>query len=111
MARGRAPRRTRARGRVAAGTWPVARLSRRPTKNRQRSSLQRHLVAGVEPPRLGLRLRRRKLDAPARAESPRRQRERDRLVISIEEDDERVVDDRLSVGLAGAELRTVQKDA
>src|SRR3954453_16446683 len=51
---------------------------------------------------------RRELDLPARAEAPCRQRERDRLAVRIEEEQERVVGDVPALVRAARDLLAVQ---
>src|SRR5882762_3930864 len=52
----------------------------------------------------------RQLDPPPRAEPPRRQRERDRFAVRVEEQEERVVDDLLAVRCPIRDLGPVQED-
>ena len=51
----------------------------------------------------------RQLERPAPAEPGRRQPERERVLPGVEEDEERVVDDRLSVPRLGRDLRAVEE--
>src|SRR3954451_13414597 len=53
----------------------------------------------------------RELDRPAGAEAPRRQRERDRLAVGVEEEQERVVGDVRALVRAVRNLLPVQEDA
>src|SRR4051794_23490789 len=54
---------------------------------------------------------RRELDLPARPEAPCRQRERDRLAVGVEEEQERVVGDLRALLRAVRDLLAVQEDA
>src|SRR6188472_659935 len=75
---------------------------------------ERVLLHGDEsagPERLRGRLAGRELDLPARAEAPRRQGEHDRLRVHIEDEQERLAEERLPVRCALADLATVEEDA
>src|SRR5947209_2065293 len=76
----------------------------------ERTLLELHLPA-CRPDALRCARPGRDLDLPARAEAPCRQRKRDRLAIRVEQQEERVVEDVLSIRRALGDLLAVQEHA
>ena len=92
------------------------RRARQVTRAVLRSTTDRAPLEGHEPARrehapLRLRLEGRELERPAAPEPARRQREHDRPVPRVEEEQERVVDDRLALRRRRRDLPAVQEDA
>ena len=111
------PRRRRATPRIRNGARRelAARRKRReaPYGRRSRSSERSGTTTSARAARNSSRgrLARRQLDLPAGAEAPSRQRERDRLGVRVEEEQERVVAHLLAVRRPRRDLGAVQEDA
>src|SRR4051812_38586468 len=80
------------------------------TQQNERAPVDVNLCAGGEGA-FRRSFARRELDLPARAEAPRRQRERDRLAVGVEEEQERVVRDLRAFVRPTRDLLAVQEDA
>jgi hypothetical protein len=75
----------------------------------ERVLLHRDESACADP--LFRRVARRQLDLPARAEAPRGEREDHRLGVRVEDEQERVAEERLAVWRPLADLTAVEEDA
>src|SRR5579884_3658770 len=80
-----------------------------PSQQQERVLLHRDERSRAERPLR--RVARRELDLPPRAEAARRQREDDRFRVRVEDEEERVAEERLAVCRPLLDLPTVEKDA